>query len=82
MKTYFFHLKDGPDVLVDPEGRQLPDLDAAVAIALFEARTVMAADVLTGVLRLSQCIAVEDEIGAIVHDLKFTDAVIIEMPQR
>lgn len=78
MKTYFFHLRDGSDVLLDPEGRALPSLQAAIATALFEARSIIGADAATGVLRLEQRIDVEDDTGAIVHRLVLRNAVTIE----
>ena len=75
MKTYFFHLRDGIDVLLDPDGRQLVDLAAAIAAALIEARSIIGADALLGTIMLEQRIDVEDELGAIVHSLEFEDAV-------
>ena len=75
METYFFHLRDGTDVLLDPDGRQLADLAAAVSAALIEARSIIGADALLGTIMLEQRIDVEDELGAIVHSLAFEDAV-------
>ena len=75
MKTYFFHLRDGVDVLLDPDGRQLVDLAAAIAATLVEARSIIGADALLGTIMLEQRIDVEDELGAIVHSLAFEDAV-------
>ena len=75
MKTYFFHLRDGIDVLLDPDGRQLVDVAAAIAAALIEARSIIGADALLGTIMLEQRIDVEDELGAIVHSLAFEDAV-------
>jgi len=75
MKTYFFHLRDGTDVLLDDDGRQLTDLAAAIAATLIEARSIIGADALVGTIMLEQRIDVEDELGAIVHSLAFEDAV-------
>jgi hypothetical protein len=75
MKTYFFHLRDGVDVLLDPDGRQLTGLPAAIAAALVEARSIIGADALLGTILLEQRIDVEDELGTIVHSLEFEDAV-------
>lgn len=78
METYFFHLRDGKNVLLDPEGRSLPSLDAVVGAALFEARAIISADAQAGKIVLNQAIEVEDERGKVVHRIAFTDAVHIK----
>ena len=80
MTIYYFHLRDGDDVLLDPEGIELPNNDAIVARALSEARHLMSEDVLTGVLDLAQRIDVEDEDGQVVHRLWLGDALAIRYP--
>jgi len=75
MATYFFHLRDGGDLLLDPEGRNLEGDEAIAAAALSEARAIVSADVLTGSVNLDQRIEVEDRAGALVHRLRFEDAV-------
>lgn len=77
-KRYFFHLRDGRNLLLDPDGRVLPDLKAVAAAALLEARAIIGADAKTGTMALDQRIDVEDEAGTIVHSLAFKDAVRIE----
>lgn len=74
MNLYFFHLRDGEDVLIDGEGRQLPGIEAAIAAALYEARSILSVDALDGAIDLSQRIEVVDEAGATVHTLVFSDA--------
>jgi hypothetical protein len=78
MRTYFFHLRDGTDVLLDPEGRKFPSLDAVVAATLFEARDIISSDAKTGAINLDQQLEVEDDLGAIVHTLKLKNAVSIK----
>jgi hypothetical protein len=73
----YFHLRDGTDVLLDPEGRDVADLDAIPQIALHEARAIIAADARDGQILLDQRIDVEDEAGQLVHRLHFADAVTI-----
>ncbi|HEX4739620.1 MAG TPA: hypothetical protein VH331_18890 [Allosphingosinicella sp.] len=74
MATYFFHLRDGVDLLLDAEGRIL-DGDAEIAAAaLTEARAILSADILTGWVNLDQRIEVEDGEGALIHRLRFEDA--------
>ena len=76
MATYFFHLRNGADVLLDPESRQL-DLANIAAAALSEARSIMSADCRSGEVDLNQYIDVEDSAGKLVHRVSFADAVSI-----
>ena len=75
MQTYFFHLHNGVDTLLDAEGRQLPGIGAVIGAALVEARSIIGADALEGKVALEQRIDVENDLGAIVHTLHFEDAV-------
>jgi hypothetical protein len=75
MAMYFFHLHDGAELLLDPDGRELSSLAAVVAAALFEARAIIGADAQEGKIALGQRIDVEDDTGATVHTLQFEDAV-------
>lgn len=74
MALYYFHLCDGQDVLLDPDGREIESNSIASA-ALVEARAMIAADVLHGHVDLDQEIEVRDAAGKIVHRLSFEDAV-------
>lgn len=78
MQSYLFHLRDGSDVLLDPDGRELPSLEAVAAAALYEARAIISADALGGRINLAQEIQVEDESGSIVHRLDLRDAVSVQ----
>jgi hypothetical protein len=80
MAVYFFHLRDGADVLVDPDGRDLEDPDAIRAVALKEARALISAEVLEGRVDLSLRLDVEDGDHALVHRLVFADAIEIVHP--
>jgi len=75
MPLYFFHLRDGEDVLLDPDGRDLSDDAAAAESALGEARSLLSHELLTGVIHLDQRIDVEDRGGRVVHTLFFADAI-------
>jgi hypothetical protein len=70
-------LRDGEDVLLDPDGRKLPSLQAVIAAALKEARSIIGAEAQLGTIRLNQNIEIEDEAGEIVHSLRLKDAVTI-----
>ncbi|HEY0130655.1 MAG TPA: hypothetical protein VGB57_04550, partial [Allosphingosinicella sp.] len=72
------HLRESGDVVVDEEGRDLPNLAAAAAAARANARCVIAGEAMTGKLPLAACIEVHDEAGQRVLDLPFRDAVILD----
>jgi hypothetical protein len=68
-------LRDGSDLLLDPEGRYLDGLAAVASEALREARALVSAEALGGSIKFDQRIDVEDERGAMVHRLDFANAV-------
>lgn len=74
MTLYFFHLFDGSDHLVDVEGQELPDLDAAKAFALLCARDTLSHGMRGGILDLRVRLDVADAAGAVVHTLPFEEA--------
>ena len=75
---YFFHLRESGDVVVDEEGRELPDIAAVEAAARMNARCVIAGEAMAGKLPLAACIEVHDERGQPVLELPFRDAVILD----
>jgi hypothetical protein len=78
MPLYFFHLRDGVDILLDPEGLNLDGQVAIASTAMAAARSIISNDALNGVISLGQHIDVEDEAGKLVHCLPFNDAVTID----
>lgn len=74
MPRYYFDLKNDVDAK-DEEGRDLPDLGAARAAAIAEARELMTESVLTGHLDLNHRIEVRDENGGVVLVMHFGEAV-------
>ncbi|HZG08754.1 MAG TPA: hypothetical protein VEZ70_07240 [Allosphingosinicella sp.] len=80
MPLYFFHLRDGVDILLDPEGRQIDKPDAIPEVALREARSIIGDDAARGRILLDQHIDVEDEARNVLHTLHFVDAVEIVYP--
>lgn len=74
MSLYFFHLRDGTDVLLDPEGAEM-SADEVAAKALWQARDCIAGDARAGRINLRYHIDVNDESGAMVHSIAFADAV-------
>ena len=75
MPFYYFHLRDGQDILLDPDGRELANLDQAMTVALREARELIAHDARDGHIRLDLRLDLENGDGRIVHSLAFADAV-------
>lgn len=74
---YFFHLLDGADILLDPEGRELAGLEVVKAIALREARMLISHEALNGAIDFNQRIEVRDSAGKVLHRLEFADAVLV-----
>jgi len=72
---YFFHLCDGRDTLIDPDGREIGDRSTLGDIALKEARAMISQDAYGGRIELDQFIEVRDEAGTLVHRLSFRNAV-------
>jgi hypothetical protein len=73
MPRYFFHVYNH-EIVMDEEGLDLPDLDAAREIALDSARDLVCDSVHQGHLNLDHRIEVVDESGATVIVLTFRDA--------
>jgi hypothetical protein len=80
MTLYFFHLRDGSDLLLDPEGREVDSPDSIPGLALNDARSILGHDAARGRIALNQRIDVEDEHRNVVHSLDFVDAVEIVYP--
>ena len=74
MARYYFHLRDGHDQLLDPDGTELPDQQAIEAAALRAARDMLSHELQAGRLDLRYRIDVEDEGGTVVHSLDLADA--------
>ncbi len=77
MALYYFHLCDGADALIDPDGREIADISLIAALALTDARAIIGDDAAGGSIKLGQHIDVLDEAGMLVHRLAFRDAVSI-----
>ena len=82
MPVYFFHLRDGEDTLLDPDGRVLDGSAAIARSALAEARALISDEARLGRIRLDQRIDVEDADGVVVHSLPFSEAVEITGDKR
>ena len=80
MPRYFMHLMDGKDVLIDPEGIEMPP-EAVAGAALLAARDCIAGDVKNGKIDLHCRIDVHDGSGKLVHSQAFADAVEVVQPK-
>jgi hypothetical protein len=77
MPRYFFHLYNDVHTM-DEEGRILPDLAAARANAIKEARELMLETVAEGRINFSHRIDIAEEAGEIVASVTFGEAVTVE----
>jgi hypothetical protein len=66
---FFFHLRDHSSSVLDPDGTELPDLNAAKAKALVAARDTLSHDIKQGLMDLRYRIDVEDAAGYLLHSL-------------
>ena len=72
---YFFHVRGGHSPVEAEEGWEHAGAAAIEATALAAARSLIASDVLEGVLDLAGRIDVEDEAGELVLSVPFQSAV-------
>jgi hypothetical protein len=70
---YFFHVCNGDGFTEDEEGRELPDLEAARAYAIRDARSIMADELQHGVMNLASFIEIEEG-GELRMTVPFSDA--------
>jgi hypothetical protein len=76
---YFFHLVDGTDTILDPEG-VLIEHGKIAENALVQARSIIAGGVINGEIDLHMRIEVKDENDALVLRLPFDQAVRVIPP--
>ena len=74
MPRFYFHLRDHTDSVIDPEGQELPDLQAAERVALEAARDTLSQEMKAGFLDLRYRIEVEDEAGTVIYSLPLKDS--------
>ncbi len=74
MPRYFFHVCNGDGFTEDEEGSVLADQAAARLAAIAAARDIMAEEMRAGQLNPASFIEVEDEAGALLFTLPFSDA--------
>jgi hypothetical protein len=76
--VYFFHLTEGDEVILDPDGSMLADLAAAQKVALEGVRSLVAEAVINGEQDYRGSLNVEDEHGAKLFTVNFACPIHIE----
>jgi hypothetical protein len=83
MPRFYFHLRDGVDETLDPEGHDMPDMAALRRAVMRNARDVLGGSLtIDGIIDLRYRIDAEDESGKVVYSLPFKHAVSIIPPPR
>jgi len=78
MPRYFFHIKRDGEVLIDREGVELSDVDAASRVAVLDARTLMSEDILAGRLTIGSIFLIANDQGKIVFEFPFVHAIDVD----
>jgi hypothetical protein len=63
MARFYFHLQDGDKLVQDPEGSDLPDVDAAKREALLAARDILSDAIKAGKPKVPDAFVIADEAG-------------------
>jgi hypothetical protein len=71
MGRYYFHLKDGDEIVPDEDGTELPDVSAATREALQSARELLADAIKAGKPKVYEAYVIADDTGQTVQVLPF-----------
>ena len=75
MHRYFLHLRDGSDIVADPDGTLMASLEAAVVEATASARWIMADQLRANQgVTLDRQFEIADAAGRILGIIRFPDA--------
>ena len=75
MPRYYFHVRDGADLLLDEEGAEFPGRDGALAEAISSARDIVASQVRDGQVVGDALIEITDESGQLVETLQMRSVI-------
>ena len=78
MARYYFHIKDGAELIKDPEGSELPTRDAARRQALKSARELWADAIKSGKSLAADAVIIADEYGGTLTFVPMNEA----LPKR
>jgi len=73
MGRFYFHLRDGAELIRDPEGADLRDAAEAKRMALLSARELLAEAIKSGKSRIPEAFVIADEAGRTLHVLPFVE---------
>lgn len=73
MPLYFLHIRDGVHLIEDPDGSDLPNVEAAYSEAVANARDILASKVRAGEVVDGQVIEITDENGTVKATLLMRD---------
>ena len=82
MAHFYLHIHNGGGYVEDPEGQDLPDLEAARLAAIDGVRSVLSEEMRQGRVDLSGMIEIADGDGKILLILPFCDAVELKLGER
>lgn len=71
MPRYFFHIRSSDGIIEDPDGSELPDLDAARLEAELSARDLLADLLRQGIALDGQAFEITDERGELLERMPF-----------
>ena len=72
MGRFYFHLRNGDELIQDDEGQDLPDVSEALREALLAARELLAEAIKHGKERLPDALVVADESGQAIETVPIT----------
>ncbi len=75
MPRYFFHVRDGGELIEDPDGVECPDADAARVEAIGAARDIMADRARKGLDVSHWAFKITDPSGMLVMNMPFSEAI-------
>lgn len=78
MPIYYFHLYND-EIIIDEQGQELADREAAQAVAQANAREMACAEVMAGSLNLAHRIDVADKTGDVLSTVRFGDIVTVQV---
>jgi hypothetical protein len=80
MPRFYLHVCNGNGFTEDSEGQDLPDVEAARALAITSARDIMADEMRGGMLNPASFIEVEDAERKLLFTVHFSDAYTVNLP--
>jgi hypothetical protein len=73
MGRSYFHLREGSELIRDPEGANLRDAAEAKRLALLSARELLAEAIKSGKNRIPEALVIADEAGRTLHVLPLAE---------